>query len=121
MSAEQRFRAIVRFFVFMGARTFLFMNSTDLSKHEQRFFTRTELADLLHVRPGRIRQWERRGLIPRIAPEGTRLVLYPRSAVLAWLARLKSSEAANGGLEDSSHQIPQSSDAGLMAGVVEKL
>ena len=70
------------------------MNPTDLSKHEQPFFTRTELANLLHVRPSRIRQWERRGLIPRIAPEGTRLVLYPRSAVLAWLARISENETA---------------------------
>ena len=59
---------------------------------EERFLTRKELARLLQVRPERIRQWERRGPIPRIAPPGTRLVLYPRSAVLGWLTRIRANE-----------------------------
>jgi excisionase family DNA binding protein len=59
---------------------------------EECFLTRKELAALLQVRPERIRKWERRGLIPRLAPAGTRLVLYPRSAVLAWLARVRTNE-----------------------------
>ena len=56
--------------------------------------TRKDLARLLHVRAERIRQWERRGLIPRLAPPGTRMVLYPRSAVLAWLARIEANETS---------------------------
>ena len=64
------------------------------TSQDERFFTRKELASLLQVRPERIRRWERRGLIPRLAPAGTRLVLYPRSAVLAWLARIDANERA---------------------------
>ena len=64
------------------------------TSQDERFFTRKELASLLQVRPERIRRWERRGLIPRLAPAGTRLVLYPRSAVLAWLARVDENDRA---------------------------
>jgi len=68
------------------------MANKNTSDSEECFLTRKELAALLQVRPERIRRWERRGLIPRLAPVGTRLVLYPRTAVLAWLARVQTNE-----------------------------
>lgn len=49
------------------------------------FLTRAELAQLTKTTVARVRQWDRRGLLPRLNPPGTRLVLYPRAAVIAWL------------------------------------
>ena len=70
------------------------MTEENAHPENEGFFTRDELARLLRVRPERIRRWERRKLIPRFAPEGTRLRLYPRSAILAWLARVDANERA---------------------------
>jgi excisionase family DNA binding protein len=49
------------------------------------FLTRKELAELTKTTVARVRQWDRRGLLPRVNPPGTRLILYPRAAVMAWL------------------------------------
>lgn len=49
------------------------------------FLTREEVAALGRTTVARVRYWERRGLIPRARPAGTRLVLFPRKAVVAWL------------------------------------
>jgi hypothetical protein len=49
------------------------------------FLTRAEVAQLTKTTVARVRQWDRRGLLPRVNPPGTRLVLYPRAAVVAWL------------------------------------
>jgi hypothetical protein len=87
-------RASVRSLAVTCAPIVLFMTEENAHPDNELFFTRKELARLLQVRPARIRRWERRGLIPRLAPAGTRLVLYPRSAVLAWLARVDANERA---------------------------
>jgi hypothetical protein len=47
--------------------------------------TRAEVAALARVDVGRVEQWDRRRLIPRVRPRGTKVILYPRDAVLAWL------------------------------------
>ena len=49
------------------------------------FLTREEVAKLARTTVGRVAFWNRRRLLPRVKPPGTRLVLYPREAVLAWL------------------------------------
>jgi hypothetical protein len=49
------------------------------------FLTRREVADLARTSVSRVRYWDRKGLLPRVRPVGTRLVLYPRNEVLAWL------------------------------------
>ena len=56
--------------------------------------TREDLARLLHIPKRRIERWERRHLIPRLVPPCPPLSLFPRSAVLAWLARIRLNEDA---------------------------
>jgi MerR HTH family regulatory protein len=52
---------------------------------EIQFFTRDEVAALARTTRARIRYWDRKGLLPSVRPSGTRMVLYPREQILAWL------------------------------------
>ncbi len=49
------------------------------------FFTRDEVAALARTTRERVRYWDRKGILPSVRPAGTRLVLYPREQILAWL------------------------------------
>jgi excisionase family DNA binding protein len=53
--------------------------------NEPRFLTRREVAVLARVTYETVERWDQRGILPRVRPEGTRRVLYPRDAVIAWL------------------------------------
>ena len=49
------------------------------------FLTRAEVAAMARTTLERVRYWDRKRLLPRVRPSGTRLVLYPRQPILAWL------------------------------------
>lgn len=49
------------------------------------FLTRAEVAAMARTTLERVRYWDRKGLLPRVRPHGTSLVLYPRQPILAWL------------------------------------
>jgi DNA-binding transcriptional MerR regulator len=52
------------------------------------FMTEQDVAELLRVPVRRVRQWRKRGIIPgRVQPKGTRLALYRRAEVVAWLKK----------------------------------
>jgi len=53
---------------------------------EVEYMLEHEVAELLRVPRARVRFWRKKGLIPTVRPPGTRLILYPRAAVLAWIA-----------------------------------
>ena len=47
--------------------------------------TRAEVAHLARVNIERVRLWDKAGLLPRVRPAGTNLVLFRRDEFLAWL------------------------------------
>lgn len=49
------------------------------------FLTKAEIAEIARTTVSRVQYWDRRGWLPRVQPKGSRLVLHPREAVLAWL------------------------------------
>jgi hypothetical protein len=49
------------------------------------FIEKAEIAELAGVPISRVWYWDRKGLIPRIKPAGTRLILHPRAETLSWL------------------------------------
>ena len=59
----------------------------DAVRAPQIFLTRAEVADLMRISVERVRQWDRRGLLPRVRVPGTKLVLYPQSEIFALLER----------------------------------
>jgi predicted DNA-binding transcriptional regulator AlpA len=69
-----------------GRTVLTMMNSENPSQDDgPEFLTRREVAALARTSLSRVRYWDRKGLLPRVRPFGTRLVLYPRAEVLAWI------------------------------------
>jgi DNA-binding transcriptional MerR regulator len=59
-----------------------------MAAEAQEFMTEQDVADLLRVSVRRVRQWRKRGVIPgRVQPKGTRLALYRRAELVAWLKK----------------------------------
>lgn len=62
---------------------------------EREVLTAEELAERLRVRPGTVREWARRGVIPRLALS-PKVIRFELDAVLAALAKRTGKGVSNG-------------------------
>jgi excisionase family DNA binding protein len=53
------------------------------------FLTPQQLCARLHLGRGRLRAWQKKGLLPHIRPDGSRKILFSWASVKAALARME--------------------------------